>query len=284
MISYRPISPGPATAEFVHCYWLLQGTSSPLEIQRIVPDGRPELIINLGCPFQHQRREIWVSQPDCFFVGQITGPMLVRPNGAANTLGIRFRPHGASRLFGIPLEELSGKTLPLDELSPELDRELCPIRDLRATSLQVAFADRVLQRFFLRRKKKDCITESAVSQILSSGGAIETSTLAFSLGLSTRQLQRKFKMEVGIGPKLLGRIQRFQRVFSAMESSGDWVQAAVACGYYDQAHLIRDFRELSGAAPAALLAPDTDLAFHFLQRAAKNGQTSQISKTAIPDA
>jgi AraC-like DNA-binding protein len=174
--------------------------------------------------------------------------------------------------------------LPLYELSPELDRELSPIRDLRSTSLRIAFADRVPQRFFLRRKIKDRITEGAVSQILSSGGSIETSELAFRLGLSTRQLQRKFKVEVGIGPKLLGRIQRFQHVFSALESSRDWVQAAVACGYYDQAHLIRDFRELSGEAPAALLAPDTDLAFHFLQRAVRNGQMSQISKTAIPDA
>src|SRR5215467_11136745 len=107
MMSYRQIAPGPATAEFIHCYWLLQGTSSPLDVQRIVPDGRPELILNLGSLFQHQQEETWVSQPECFFVGQITGPMLVRPNGAANTLGIRFHPHGAARLFEIPQEELN---------------------------------------------------------------------------------------------------------------------------------------------------------------------------------
>src|SRR5262249_39065483 len=127
-------------------------------------------------------------------------------------------------------------------------------------------------------------TNAAVSQILSSGGVIETSELAFRMGLSTRQLQRKFKTEVGIGPKLLARIQRFQRVFWALESSRNWVHVAFQCGYYDQAHLIRDFRDFSGAAPAALLAPDTDLAFHFLQRAGRNAQMSQISKTATPDA
>ena len=81
---------------------------------------------------------------------------------------------------------------------------------------------------------------------------------------------------------MLGRIQRFQRVFRALESSIDWVQVAIQCGYYDQAHPIRDFREFSGAAPASLLAPDTDLAFHFLQSPVKKGKMSQISKTAIP--
>jgi AraC-like DNA-binding protein len=282
MVSYRQISPGPATAEFIHCYWFLQGASSGLETQRIVPDGRPELIIHLGSPFEHQQGQTWVSQPECFLVGQITGPMLVRPNGAANTLGIRFHPHGASRLFGIPLEKLSGKTLPLCELSPEMYRELSRLRDLRTSSLQIAHVDRVLLRFFLRKKQADRITEGAVSQILSSGGVIETSELAFRLGISTRQLQRKFKMEVGIGPKLLGRIQRFQRVFAAFESSRDWAQVAVQCGYYDQAHLIRDFRELSGEAPAALLTFDTDLAFHFLERTAKSEAMSEISKTAAP--
>jgi len=284
MLSYRQIAPGPATAEFIHCYWLLQGTSSPLDIQRIVPDGRPELIVNLGSPFQHQRGEIWISQPESFFVGQITGPMVVRPNGVANTIGVRFHPHGASSLFGIPMEELNEKTLPLCDLSPELDRELARIKEFRSASRQIAYADRVLQGFSLRGKCKDRIIESAVSTILSSAGLVETSELAFHLGLSTRQLQRKFKMEVGVGPKMLSRIQRFQRVFWAVESSADWVQVALKSGYYDQAHLIRDFRDLSGATPAALLAPDTDLAFHFLQRTVKKGQMSQISNTAGPHA
>jgi len=113
---------------------------------------------------------------------------------------------------------------------------------------------------------------------------METSELAFTCGLSTRQLQRRFKAEVGIGPKLLARIQRFQRIFWALESSPEWVQVALQCGYYDQAHLIRDFRDFSGAAPAALLAPGTDLAFHFLQSAAEKGRMSQISKTDLTDA
>jgi transcriptional regulator GlxA family with amidase domain len=92
--------------------------------------------------------------------------------------------------------------------------------------------------------------------------------MAHRAGLSTRQFERRFRQAVGISPKLFSRMQRFQRVFSALEESGaKWADAAVECGYYDQAHLIRDFQEFAGKPPAALLAYDTDLAKHFIQRA-----------------
>jgi AraC-like DNA-binding protein len=72
-----------------------------------------------------------------------------------------------------------------------------------------------------------------------------------------------------MAPKLFARIQRFQRVFPAIEREGaGWVDAAAACGYYDQAHLIRDFREFAGEPPAALLAGD-ELARHFLSHFSK---------------
>jgi transcriptional regulator GlxA family with amidase domain len=64
---------------------------------------------------------------------------------------------------------------------------------------------------------------------------------------------------------LFSRMQRFQHVFATLENAGaGWAEAAVECGYYDQAHLIRDFQEFAGKAPAALLAEDTDLARHFV--------------------
>jgi AraC-like DNA-binding protein len=62
-------------------------------------------------------------------------------------------------------------------------------------------------------------------------------------------------------------LQRFTQVFRALGSDGGrWVDTAVECGYYDQAHLIRDFKRFSGETPAVLLAPEADLARHFLSR------------------
>ena len=88
--------------------------------------------------------------------------------------------------------------------------------------------------------------------------------MANRLGLSSRQFERRFRNVVGIPPKLFSRMQRFQRVFQTMEDRANWVDAAVSCGYYDQAHLIRDFRQFSGTTPTALLAEEFDLSRCFL--------------------
>ena len=84
------------------------------------------------------------------------------------------------------------------------------------------------------------------------------------LGVSRRQLERKFLSEVGIGPKLLCRILRFQQVFRAMErDDATWAGIAAACGYYDQAHLIRDFQEFARETPSALLRQRDELTEYF---------------------
>src|SRR5207245_6452116 len=108
-------------ARFVSCYWTLEDDCpSPSGVQRIVPDGRPELILNLGIPFESRSDGRWSRQPEYFFAGQITGPMLVRPRGPARVIGIRFRPYGAARLLQLPVHELTGFVVPLADLSPFL--------------------------------------------------------------------------------------------------------------------------------------------------------------------
>ena len=112
------------------------------------------------------------------------------------------------------------------------------------------------------------------------------SRLASDCGCSARQLERQFRAETGLSPRLLARIIRFQRVFRALGNGGagaeetssrpdgaaapdrrhgaDWITLALDCGYADQAHLIRDFREFSGETPAAFLKSSPGLAAAFV--------------------
>ena len=79
--------------------------------------------------------------------------------------------------------------------------------------------------------------------------------LSEHVGLSARRFTRLFTLEVGLTPKLYARVQRFQRVLEAMEGhAGDWTDVAQNCGYFDQSHLIRECRELSGFTPTELAA------------------------------
>ena len=244
--------------------------------QTIVPDGRCELIINFAQPFQNHRDGRWHIQPDCFFVGQIIGPFLLRPAGPAKVIGVRFHAYGASRLLALPIFELTDSIVSVDAISPSLHRELERMRELRSTPEQIALLDLIMRTRAELIGSDDPLVSFAVNEFERTAGLINISGLANRVGLSTRQFERRFRTEVGIGPKLFGRVQRFQRVFRAFEDARpNWVDVAVDCGYYDQSHLIRDFREFSGNTPTALLANEFDLTRHFLQ----SGSVSHFSNT-----
>jgi AraC-like DNA-binding protein len=255
---YRSIAPGPAAARFVHHYWVLQ-TDDVGAVQRVVPDGSPELIVNLGAPFETCLNGVWQRQPRCFVAGQITGPLLLRPSGGASILGVNFLPHGLGELLGTAAHEFTGRMAPLSDVSRELASvgEATTVRELEARLVRLA------------RPSGDAMAGEAVRQIASSNGTRDIASLARGFGVSTRQLERRFRGYVGLPPKLYARMRRFQSVFAALENDGaNWAAAAIDCGYYDQAHLIRDFREFAGEPPAALLATD-DLARHFLSHSYK---------------
>jgi transcriptional regulator GlxA family with amidase domain len=96
--------------------------------------------------------------------------------------------------------------------------------------------------------------DHAVASLLARRGPVPVEGLAHELGISRRQLERAFRRRTGMTPMQLGRVIRFQNVFRALpESGGDWVSVALDCGYYDQSHLIRDFREFAGESPSAFL-------------------------------
>jgi AraC-like DNA-binding protein len=276
MVSYRQIQPAFPVSAFVQSYWLLEDNSPPQSsIQRIVPDGCPELILNLGRPFEGQKEGCWSSQPQFFFAGQITRPMFIRSNGAAKVLGVRFHPFGARRILKVPAHETTDLVLPLEDVAPELQRELRRLNELDSITQQLAFVQQVLRESSLANQ--DGQVEAAVNRMIASPIVADLGQVAAFANLGLRQFQRRFKKEVGMSPKLFCRIQRFQRVFQALNvPQSSWVDAAMHCGYYDQSHLIRDFKDFSAETPAELLVAESDLAVHFLQ----NSSMSHFSNTA----
>jgi AraC-like DNA-binding protein len=248
---YREIKPSAAMSLFVRCYWVLEDDDAS-RVQRIVPDGRAELILNLGESYEAQRDGQWTRQPECFLIGQITGPLVLRASGPVRIIGVTFHPHTAGRLLKVPMIELTDTSVSVGDLSGGL-------RELKEVD-EVGGVERVLDGLARRAGDEDRLLSAAVNQTELSVGE-----MAGRAGLSARQFERRFRQAVGIPPKLFSRMRRFQRVFAALESAPvRWADAAVECGYYDQAHLIRDFQEFAGKPPAALLAEDTDLARHFV--------------------
>jgi AraC-like DNA-binding protein len=266
-VRYREI-PAPAElSHFVECLWTLESDGADRAPQRVVPDGHSELILNSGRPFEVFQGGWWHAQPRLFLAGQIEGPLLLRPSGPARIVGVRFQPHGAAALFGPRMHELSGQFLSIADLSSALSRDLGDALESGDAIPRVAAALRQAQA---RVTAPDRLVGHAVSQFVREP-ASDVAAVARAFGLSVRQFERRFRAAVGLPPKLFGRMRRFLRVFRAMEqANATWVETAVACGYYDQAHLIRDFRRFSGQTPAVLLARDADLARHFLMSRSYN--------------
>jgi AraC-like DNA-binding protein len=251
---YREFAPGEDAGRFVERYWVLED-AAPGTVQRVVPDGRPELILNLGQPFESLQNGLWERQPRCFLAGQLTGPLHLRAPGTTRILGVRFRPGGAAQLLGMPMQELTDRVVPASDLGLASLAERATLPDVECALLR------------LERGQSDPLVDEAARLL---ARYPDVAAAAALLGVSPRQLERRFKTRVGMAPKYFARIRRFQRVFHAMEDAagGGWVDAAAACGYYDQAHLIRDFRTFAGEPPSHLLAAD-DLARHFLSHFSK---------------
>src|SRR5689334_21270985 len=155
-MNYREIRPVGPAAEVVDRLWFLEMDSGP--VQRIVPDGRPELIFNLGRPFESCRGGAWRQQPQSFLVGQLTGPLQVRPAGPARIMGIRFRPEGAAALLRLPMHELTGCEVSL--------------QDLPAALRSPDSLDRLV-----RNCKVDRLAREAVRLIEAGGGAVDVARL-----------------------------------------------------------------------------------------------------------
>jgi AraC-like DNA-binding protein len=263
---YRRIRPSPAVEPYVEFYWTLELESAAGYEQRIIPDGRAGIILNFASPFESHADGVWKSQPGCFFVGQITGPLLLRPAGTAKMIGIQFRPNGAAQLLGLPISEFTDSAIALDDLQHKLFRQLEWVRALPSAAQSIRALDNILRSFSERVRIDDRLVSYAIGHIERAGGSFSIKDVAAHAGCSARQLERRFRNSVGISPKLFSRMQRFQNVLRvAGGPDSDWINAAVRCGYYDQAHLIRDFREFSGKTPTALLEWEIDFTRRFVQ-------------------
>lgn len=254
---YREFQVSPPLANFVECIWSLEGnpgqaSTSP---ERLLPDGCVELILNLSDLFR-EYAETGSSdlQPERFIVGQMTRPVFVSPTGNVNLLGIRFAPGGTLPFFPCPPGELTNAIIPLADAATILDKTLSEqVYESREMLDKVRLIESLLIKQLLANHQSDSSLQRAISRIVRSGGQTSVDRLASDLGISGRQLERRFMREVGLGPKLLCRILRFQQVFQAVESANqNWALIAAECGYYDQAHLIRDFRQFAGQTPALL--------------------------------
>jgi AraC-like DNA-binding protein len=188
-------------------------------------------------------------------VGPQTTPVYFTMGQYHLVIKVGFQPGGLYRLLGIPMQELlQTEAFDANDL---LGTEVESINDqLRNACTYREMADHV-ETFLLRKLaklKKRLPIDMVLPLLLKEGGLLPVETLAKMTCLSNRQFERVFKSRIGLSPKYFSRLVRFARAWVQKEAdpATTWIDIAHSCGYYDQMHLVRDFKEFTQVKPSEI--------------------------------
>lgn len=215
----------------------------------ILPDSSVELIFHFGAPCWLDDGRQSRPAPRCYIVGLLERPLHLRADGLLQTVAARLFPWGLAPLLAEDLEAAPAPLRSLERPWPNLWAALETA--LRAEGPPAALA--LLERALLERARRarQAPDSAAPRALLSRRGQLSVRQLAAQRHLSPRQLERRFRASVGVPPKALARLARFQQARDRLYHSPDADLAALAaeCGYADQAHLTRDFKSFSRQTP-----------------------------------
>jgi AraC-like DNA-binding protein len=250
--------PGPPLDRFVAGFWYYEGLDVPYERERVLPDGTAALMVNLS----HEPRALFDREsPDrkvdfrrAWVSGTQSDYLVIDARRGSSMVGVRFKPGGLAPFLPMPASELHNRVLELDGLLGAIAGDL---RDALLEAETPSGKFRVLEAFL--RKRSEGRSERSAALAYAIGRLAEVphlqtiDGLARELGMNHKYFLGRFAAEVGMTPKRFCRIRRFQQILRQIERHArvDWADLACACGYYDQAHFVHEFRAFSGLNPSA---------------------------------
>jgi AraC-like DNA-binding protein len=212
------------------------------------------LILSFGAPFEIGlgHRPTSDDAVPSFLAGLSSAPVFIQSDGRASCLQINFNPLGARRFFNLPMHELTDRMVPLaDVTDPELAAFVRRIEDMEHWTERLDHAKTYVTERLGRYSEPAGSTELAFRRLLGSYGRASISSVSKEIGWSRKHLAHQFRRDIGLPPKTVARIIRFDRVLRLTRTCPEinWSAIAIDCGYADQAHLIRDFSEFTGHSP-----------------------------------
>ena len=232
-MAYREIAPPAALRRHVECAWSLT-TGGGIAGHRVPPDGCLDIVYS---------REEGLRA-----VGTMTVEQRFDYGADATIVGVRFRPGMAGQFLGAAPEELTDATVPLEDIWGRAGRALAgQLEDARdAASLILGQLRQPVG--------PPGPVQRAIEAIAAAHGNVDLENIARQANLSPRQFRRRCLEESGLTPKHLCRVLRFRYACSRAARQTDWADIAADAGYFDQAHLIRDFREFTRQTPVAVFS------------------------------
>jgi AraC-like DNA-binding protein len=245
----------PALKPYIQAIWHVD-EQVPYGREKILPTGTIELIINFGSAFRvidKDNPQTFITANQSWLVGLQTEYIINEITGYSHMLGIRFKPGGIAPFFPHPASDFHNQMVALDAIwgnfADHLREQLLQIPTFQARIQHVEQA--LIKRLNIDEYAYLPI-QFAVQEITRSDGIISIKSLSDTIGYSQKHLGNQFKRLVGITPKMLARVFRFQHVLQRIQPTGDsnWVEIAHTCHYHDQSHFNKEFTAFTGLTPS----------------------------------
>ncbi len=246
--------PSPPLSRFVESLWFARG-HIPYQRELIAPTGSTVLAVNFGSPIRQgpQGSGALTAMTRGFLIGPHDRPIVNEPTAETHCAGVVLRPAACQVVLGLAPAPLRGTVT-------ELDRQWRPAAEVRARLINRTDDPEALLRDFAQLLSQRLGTERPDLQrceravaLIEVDPARPIADLAAEVGWSHAHLVRRFTTTVGLGPRRLAAILRTRRLLDALDIYADvpWSEVAVRHGWYDQSHLIRDFKRHTGVTPSA---------------------------------
>lgn len=261
---FRQFQPTQALAPYVRTYWLLEHDLAPEGPEPVIPDGCMELIFHYGDRYISNIADREELQNGAVIVGQIKTAISLQPTGNTGIFAVRFQPWGFYAFTGMPLHRLTETVVDARDIWGNDTRYVYEQLATAAHNEKAAVVDKFLLKALRKQRDGTLHKVSVLSAILAQlhrhKGNIPVAHMAYNSNSSVRNFNRNVTEMTGLSPKVLARIIRLQSFLNIHTEDATLTDTLYRCGYYDQAHFIREFREIAGTTPNSFFKEENTMA------------------------
>ncbi|MEV6301100.1 helix-turn-helix domain-containing protein [Actinoplanes sp. NPDC051861] len=257
---YLSRTPAPPLDRFIDDIYCLSGEPRHRRVN-VPPMPSAHLFVNLGDPVRLRDSDPSVPPAvftDGWFMGLWTRRFLLEYPARVRVVGVHFKPWGMSPFVGVPPADLRNRWVPVDAVwNRSLDRIRHQVdATASATAAMRVLEDELRSRLAAEPPRGLELVRRTGGRLEISHGAVPVGVLTDAAGVGVNHLATQFKSHVGVTPKAVARIYRFARLILSIDTQHPvaWPDLAHTAGFFDQAHLSREFKDFTGHTPTEYLA------------------------------
>jgi AraC-like DNA-binding protein len=266
-MKFTRFDPDEQLRNLVECYWIAEDNDRTPVLQKIIPDGFPEIIFHYGDPYKIKLDNQWEIQAQSLFAGQITKFFYLENTGRSGMVGIKFKPLAPAQLFGLKMADYTDT---VHDLKVVVGEKLSSLENKLRTTKEHALMIKAIEDELMTIvpfQPNENVNDLAVRLIFSTHGVISVAAICGQINTNERKLQRLFNTWIGLSPKFFARVIRFSYIFQlAQEKKLSWSEVGLESGFYDQPHFIRNFKAFTGEDPTRYFFDEPNLANFFLNK------------------